>query len=180
MVDQNNDGIISSSDAIDDRTILGSALPNYLMGMTNRFNYKSFDFSFFMYYRNGSEYSNSTLSGTFGDLGGTRYNRLSSLDYWRSDNPSNTYFGVAAANPYRNAINYQDASFLRVSDITLGYTLPLNLMNRWKLAAARVYTQVTNPFIFTKYDGFDPEFNSAIYQDDLPYMNLTLGVNISF
>ncbi|MBK6814436.1 MAG: TonB-dependent receptor [Saprospiraceae bacterium] len=180
VVDQNNDGIISSSDAIDDRTILGSALPNYLMGMTNRFNYKSFDFSFFMYYRNGSEYSNSTLSGTFGDLGGTRYNRLSSLDYWRSDNPSNTYFGVAAANPYRNAINYQDASFLRVSDITLGYTLPLNLMNRWKLAAARVYTQVTNPFIFTKYDGFDPEFNSAIYQDDLPYMNLTLGVNISF
>ncbi len=180
VVDQNNDGIISSTDAIDDRVVLGSTLPNWILGVTNRFNYKSFDFSFFVYYRNGVQYNNSTLSGTFGEIGGTRYNKLASLDYWRSDNPSNTYFGVAAANPYRSAINYQDASFLRISDITLGYSLPSNLITKFKMVNARFYAQVTNPFVFSKFTGFDPEFNSAIYQDDVPSMAYTVGVNISF
>jgi len=180
VVDQNNDGLISSTDAIDDRVVLGSALPNWILGVTNRFNYKSFDFSFFIYYRNGVQYYNSTLAGTFGEIGGTRYNKLASLDYWRSDNPSNTYFGVAAANPYRNAINYQDASFLRISDFTLGYSLPSKLITKFKMVNARFYAQVTNPFVFSKFTGFDPEFNSAIYQDDVPSMAYTVGVNISF
>jgi TonB-linked SusC/RagA family outer membrane protein len=180
VVDQNNDGVISSTEGIDDRVVLGTQLPNWLLGITNRFKYKSFDLSFFLYYRNGVQYNNSALSGTFGEISGTRYNKLASLDYWRSDNPSNTYFGVAAANPYRSAINYQDASFLRVSDITMGYTLPQGLMNRWKLANARVYLQTINPFVFTKFTGFDPEFNSAIYQDDVPSTAFTLGVNVSF
>jgi TonB-linked SusC/RagA family outer membrane protein len=180
VVDQNNDGVISSTDAIDDRKVLGSALPNWIMGVTNRFNYKSFDFSFFVYYRNGVQYYNNTLAGTFGEISGTRYNKLASLDYWRSDNPSNKYFGVVAANPYRNAINYQDASFLRISDITFGYTLPANMMSKLKLANARFYAQVINPFVFTKFTGFDPEFNSSIYQDDVPSSAYTVGVSVSF
>lgn len=180
VVDQNNDGVISSTEGIDDRKVLGTQLPNFLVGVTNRFKYKNIDLSFFAYYRNGTQYSNNTLAGTFGDVSGTRYNKLAELDYWRSDNPSNTYFGVVAANPYRNAINYQDASFLRISDITLGYTLPKGKMDKWKLSNARIYTQVLNPFIFTKYVGFDPEFNSAIYQDDVPSMTLSVGLNVSF
>lgn len=180
VVDQNNDGVISSTDNIDDRVVLGTQLPNYLLGITNRVKYKSFDLSFFVYYRNGVQYNNSALSGTFGEINSVRYNKLASLDYWRSDNPSNTYFGVAAANPYRSAINYQDASFLRISDITVGYTLPAVLMNKWKLSNARVYVQAINPFVFTKFTGFDPEFNSAIYQDDVPSTALTLGLAISF
>ncbi|MFN8347930.1 MAG: TonB-dependent receptor [Spirosomataceae bacterium] len=180
VVDANNDGVISSTEGIDDRMYLGTQLPNFLMGMTNRFKYKDFDFSFFTYYRNGTQYNNSTLSGTFGEITATRYNKLASLDYWRSDNPSNTYFGVAAANPYRSAINYQDASFLRISDITLGYNLPKGVMNRWKLYNARIYGQVINPIITSKFTGFDPEFNSAIYQDDVPSMTISLGLNVSF
>ncbi|MGV3560985.1 TonB-dependent receptor [Larkinella arboricola] len=180
VVDTNNDGIISSTDAIDDRVILGSQMPNWILGVTNRFKYKSFDLSFFIYYRDGVQYYNSTLSGTFGEIGSVRYNKLASLDYWRSDNPSNTYFGVVSANPYRNAINYQDASFLRISDITVGYTLPSKLMNALKLNTARVYGQVMNPLIYSKFIGFDPEFNSQIYQDDVPSMAITLGVNLSF
>lgn len=180
VVDANNDGIISSTEGIDDRMYLGTQLPNFLMGMTNRFKYKEFDFSFFTYYRNGTQYNNSTLSGTFGEIGATRYNKLASLDYWRSDNPSNTYFGVVAANPYRSAINYQTASFLRISDITLGYSLPKGAMNRMRLNNARVYAQVINPYITSKFTGFDPEFNSAIYQDDVPSMTISLGLNVSF
>lgn len=179
VVDQNSDGLISSTEGIDDRVILRTQLPNFLLGMTNRFKYKNIDFSFFAYYRNGTQYNNSTLSGTFGDLG-TRYNKLASLDYWRSDNPSNTYFGVVAANPYRSAINYQDASFLRISDITMGYTLPRAMMAKWKFYNARIYTQIINPIIISKFTGFDPEFNSAIYQDDVPSMTVSLGLNVNF
>lgn len=180
VVDKNNDGKISSSEAIgDDRQILGSQLPNWILGVTNRLNYKNFDLSFFLYYRNGVQYSNSTLSGTFGDLG-TRYNSLAELNYWTKDNPSNTYFSPFVANPYRGAINYQDASFLRVSDITVGYTLQKSKLNKLKMSNARIYAQISNPFVFSNYVGFDPEFNSAIYQDDVPSAIYTLGVNISF
>ena len=106
--------------------------------------------------------------------------KLTGLDYWRSDNPSNTYFSGVVANPYRSAINYQDATFLRISDLTLGYSLPTALMSRMKLANARVYAQVSNPFVFSKFTGFDPEFNSAIFNDDVPSILYTFGVNISF
>jgi TonB-linked SusC/RagA family outer membrane protein len=180
VVDQNNDDKISSTDGIDDRVYLGSQLPNFLLGMTNRFKYRDFDFSFFTYYRNGTQYRNSTLSGTFGDISGTRYNKLASLDYWRSDNPSNTYYGATVSNPYRNAIQYEDASFLRISDITLGYTLPSKMLDKLKLNTGRVYGQVINPIVISKYTGFDPEFNSAIYNDDVPSMTISFGLNLSF
>ncbi len=178
VVDQNNDGKISAATGIDDRKYLGTQLPNWLMGVTNKFNYKNFDLSFFLYYRNGTQYANSTLAGTFGELG-NRYNSLASLNYWTKDNPSNTYFSPFVTNTYRSAITFQNASFLRVSDITFGYTLPQNLRDKWKLANARFYLQVSNPFIFSKYTGFDPEFNSAIYQDDVPSMLVTFGLNVS-
>ena len=180
VVDQNNDGQISSTDAIDDRTYLGTQLPNWILGITNRFKYKNADFSFFTYYRNGVQYRNNTLAGTFGEIGSTRYNKLAGLDYWRSDNPSNTFFGTVAANPYRNAIFYQDASFLRISDITLGYTLGNRALNKVKMSNARLYLQVLNPFVFSNFTGFDPEFNSAIFQDDVPSATYSFGVNISF
>ena len=180
VVDQNNDGRISSTDGIDDRVFLGTELPNFLVGITNRFSYKNFDFSFFTYYRNGTQYRNRTLQGTFGDIGGTRYNKLASLDYWRSDNPSNTYYGATVPNPYRNAIQYQDASFLRISDITLGYSLPKALMDKMKINTSRLFMQVINPIVITNYTGFDPEFNSRVYQDDVPSMMVSFGVNLSF
>ena len=180
VVDQNNDGQISSTDAIDDRMYLGTELPNWILGITNRFKYKNVDFSFFTYYRNGVQYRNNTLAGTFGDLGSTRYNKLASLDYWRSDNPSNTFYGAVAGNPYRIAIYYEDASFLRISDITLGYTLGNRALSKVKMSNARLYLQVLNPFVFSNFTGFDPEFNSAIFQDDLPFATYSFGVNISF
>jgi len=87
---------------------------------------------------------------------------------------------VVAANPYRSAIFYQDASFLRISDITLGYNLSTKALSALKLSSARIYGQISNPFVFTQFTGFDPEFNSAIYQDDVPSMIYTFGINVSF
>ncbi|MEP6746874.1 MAG: TonB-dependent receptor [Bacteroidota bacterium] len=179
VVDQNKDGVISSATGKDDRVVLGTQLPNYTMGMTNRFTYKAFDLSFLMYYRNGTLYNNNLLSGTMGDYTNTRYNHIV-LDYWTRNNPVNTWYGPGVSQPYKSAIQYEKASFLRVSDITFGYTLPNSKVTKWGIDRLRLYLQVTNPFVVTKYHGLDPEYNSSSYIDDVPTIVYTFGLNLGF
>jgi hypothetical protein len=116
-----------------------------------------------------------------GELGSNRYNRLN-LNYWTATNPTNDYFGVWQANPYRQAIQYKDASFWRISNITLGYNLSKKLLEKYKLGNVRVYLQANNPFVFTKEKNIwmDPEFNSGTYQDDVPFATYLFGVSASF
>ena len=149
------------------------------MGMTNRVTYKDFDLSFQLYYRNGTTYSNNLLSGTMGDYTNTRYNHIV-LDYWTRKNPINTFYGPGISQPYKSAINYEDASYLRVSDITIGYTMPKTILDRLKIEKVRVYMQIANPFVFSKYHGMDPEYNSSTYIDDVPNIVYTFGLNLGF
>jgi TonB-linked SusC/RagA family outer membrane protein len=179
VVDTNKDGVISSATGKDDRQVLGTQLPNYIMGMTNRLNYKDFDLSFQLYYRNGTLYNNGLLTGTMGDYTNTRYNHIV-LNYWTRNNPTNDWYGVGVSQPYKGAIQYEDASFLRVSDITVGYTMPKKILDRMKIDKVRVYLQVNNPFVFTKYHGMDPEYNSNTYIDDVPNTIFTFGLNLGF
>jgi TonB-linked SusC/RagA family outer membrane protein len=180
VADQNKDNVISSSPGKDDRVILGSQLPKYTIGMTNRFTYKDFDLSFFMYYRNGTMFMNGLFGGgTMADYTNNRYNHIV-LNYWTRNNPTNDMYGVGISQPYKNAIAYQNADFLRVSDITLGYTLPKTALDRFKIDRLRIYVQVTNPFIITNYKGLDPEYNGNTYIDDVPTVVYTFGFNLGF
>ncbi|GAA5224884.1 TonB-dependent receptor [Membranihabitans marinus] len=179
VVDQNNDGQISSGSGIDDRVILGSQQEKWTMGITNKFNYGNFDFSFLIYTSQGAQYRNSMLSGTMGEIGAGRYNVLN-LNYWTIDNPTNDYYAPGVSNPYRTAIQYQDASFVRVSDITLGYSLPRNILNKMGIGKLRAYAQIDNPFLFHNFDGMDPEYNTGLYNDDVSSSTILFGVNLSF
>lgn len=183
VVDQNNDGkILSSADeTLDDRVVLGNDLPKWMAGINNTFTYKNWDFSFFIYTRQGVQYRNSLLQGTMGELGSNRYNHLN-LNYWTETNPTNDYFGVWQSNPYREAIQYMDANFWRLSNITLGYNLPKSLLERMKFSNVRLYVQANNPYLYVKNRTMwmDPEFNSGTYQDDLPNSTYIFGVNLSF
>lgn len=183
VVDQNNDGkILSSADeALDDRVVLGNELPKWMAGINNTFTYKDWDFSFFIYTRQGVQYRNSLLSGTMGELGSNRYNHLN-LNYWTETNPTNDYFGVWQSNPYREAIQYMEANFWRISNITLGYNLPKSLLERMKFTNVRFYVQANNPYLYVKNKimWMDPEFNSGTYQDDVPNSTYIFGVNLSF
>jgi len=181
VVDQNNDGKISSSTGIDDRIVLGNQLPKWIAGINNTFTYKSWDFSFFLYTRQGVQFQNSLLSGTMGELGSNRYNHLN-LNYWTTTNPTNDYFGVWQANPYRQAIQYKNASFVRLSNVTLGYNLPKTALNAIKFSNLRLYLQANNPKLWTKEKGIwmDPEFNSGTYQDDVPNATYIFGISASF
>ncbi|WP_297089342.1 TonB-dependent receptor [uncultured Draconibacterium sp.] len=179
VVDQNNDDQISTGTDIDDRIILGSEQAKWIGGMTNKFTFDNFDLSFLVYTSQGAMYRNSMLSGTMGDVNGTRYNVLN-LNYWTINNPSNEYYGPGVSNPYRSAIQYQDASFIRISDITLGYTLPKTLLDRWHMSHVRLYAQVTNPFVFHDFDGTDPEYNTSLYNDDVSSATYLFGVKVTF
>jgi len=181
VVDMVADGKISSAADADDRIVLGNELPDWIGGITNTFNYKNLDLSFFIYTRQGVMYRNSMLQGTMGELGSNRYNRLN-LNYWTATNPTNDYFGVWQSNPYREAIQYKDASFWRLSNITLGYNLPSNWLERYKIGTLRLYVQANNVFLFTGEENIwmDPEFNSGTYNDDVPNSTYLFGVNLSF
>lgn len=179
VVDTNKDGVISSATGKDDRQVLGTQLPNYIMGMTNHFTYKDFDLSFQLYYRNGTMYNNNLLGGSMGDYTNTRYNHIV-MDYWTRKNPINTFYGPGISQPYKGAIQYEDASYLRVSDITVGYTMPKTILDKLKIDKIRVYMQITNPFVFSKYHGMDPEYNSSTYIDDVPNIVYTFGLNLGF
>ncbi|NQU54796.1 MAG: TonB-dependent receptor [Bacteroidetes bacterium] len=181
VVDQNNDGKISNGTGEDDRVVLGNELPKWMAGINNVVNYKDWDFSCFMYTRQGVMYRNDMLKGTMGDLGGNRYNGLN-LNYWTETNPTNDYFGIAKSNPYREAIQYREANFWRISNLTLGYSLPKSVLDRANVSKVRLYVQANNPFLFAqdKIMWLDPEFNSGSYNDDLTYTTFIFGANISF
>ena len=180
VVDTNGDDVISTSTGKDDRQILGTQLPKYIMGMTNQFTYKDFDFSFMMYYRNGTMFQNGLFGGnTMADYTNARYNHIV-LNYWTRNNPTNDMYGVGISQPYRNAMAYQNANFLRVSNISLGYTLPKVKLDAYSIDRLRLFIQVVNPFVFTKYKGLDPEFNSNTYIDDVPNAVYTFGINVGF
>lgn len=181
VVDHVKDGKISSSTGEDDRVVLGNELPKWMAGINNTVTYKNWDLSAFIYTRQGVMYRNSLLSGTMGELGSNRYNHLN-LNYWTETNPTNDYFGVWQSNPYRQAIQYMEANFWRVSNITLGYELPQSVLDRIQFSKVRLYVQANNPFVFTKDRNMwmDPEYNSGTYQDDLPYSTFIFGVNLSF
>lgn len=181
VVDQNNDGKISSSTGIDDRIVLGNELPKWMAGINNTVTYKDWDLSCFVYTRQGVMVRNDLLRGTMGDLASNRYNRLN-LNYWTETNPTNDYYGVWQPQPYRDAINYKEANFVRISNITLGYNLPKTILDRMNFSKVRLYVQANNPFVFVKdrIMWMDPEFNSGTYRDDLPSSTYIFGVNISF
>ncbi|RIW15874.1 TonB-dependent receptor [Algoriphagus lacus] len=155
--DTNGDNRINSLD----RIILGSAVPDFSMGMTNRFNYKGFDFSFFIFARVGSMIR-SAFHDNFNTLFG-RYNNLA-VDYWTPNNPTNAYPRPNQNQEfpkYSSSMSYFNGTFLKVRNINLGYTFGSNVLEKIGLSSLRLYTSIQNPFIFSEYrkvhKGIDPE-----------------------
>ncbi len=178
IVDQNKDGKISAGVlGQDDRVILGSQLPNFTLGFTNRVSYKNFDLAVMMYYRNGTMFRNGFMSSYVSDAGGGA--RLK-LNYWTRNNPSNEMWGMGVPKSFSDALYYEDASFLRIADITVGYNLSREKLQKLGVDRLRLYAQIINPAYFTKFNGGDPEYNGAAYQDDFPSLTCNFGLNLSF
>lgn len=179
--DTNGDGKIDATD----RVIIGSQVPDFTAGMTNRFSYKGFDFNFFVYARVGSTFR-SNFHTAFNSLAG-RYNNLN-IDYWTPNNPTNEF-----PRPNQNqeaprdgsTLQYFSGTFVKVRNINLGYTFPDALVNRLKLSGLRLYVTAQNPFNFSeyrsKYKGIDNESFDEVNPAQSPAVRQYLiGINAKF
>ena len=152
-VDVNGDGRIDNND----RTIIGDPQPKFFYGMNNDFSYKNFDLSIFIVGSYGNDVWNVNSHELFRNDGATN-NVRGVMNRWTPDNPSNEWPSSRTRPFVLSDRHIEDASFLRIRTITLGYNLPTSGIN-W-LRSCRVYLQGQNLFTFTSYTGFDPEVNS--------------------
>lgn len=188
--DANNDGKINSSDLV----AVGSALPKFTGGITNAFFYKGFDLNVFFNFVYGNKVYNN--NAYFLQGGGTRdANRATDaaqLTRWQkpgdiTDLPRLTALGTNyTLSP--TSRNIENGSFLRLSNVNLGYVIPKNVVEKIKLSNVRVYVSGSNLWLWTKYKGPDPEVNVSSSSTVLGYdlgtppipRTIQLGANITF
>ncbi len=155
--DLNGDGVIDDQD----RTYLGDPNPNFTLGMNSVFNYGNFNFSFFFYASVGNQVYNYTKQNT--DFFEPNFNvgrRI--LDAWSPENPDSEIPApqLTATNNERRPSSYfvEDASFLRLRNVRLGYTLPPAFLGKTNI---NIYGEVQNALTITNYSGIDPEVPHA-------------------
>ncbi|QNN44802.1 SusC/RagA family TonB-linked outer membrane protein [Pedobacter roseus] len=153
-----------------DRQIIGSDMPKWFGGLTSTMNYANFDFSVTLYTRQGT-FENSVFleQAMNGDQARARFGAFD-RDYWTPTNPSNTWANTAIEQDgdARTVAQFQNSSYTKISNITLGYTLPKTMLSKVGIQSLRIYANAFNPFIFTKFIGWDPENpsgNSFLNQD---------------
>ena len=172
------DGVINDLD----RTAIGDSNPKYTGGLNNTFSYKGLDLSIFLDFSVGNDIYNANV------LNNSRLNQenLNTFaiyaDRWTTINASGqrvtdpaelaalnvgktnpAFNGNATGRLYSDII--EDGSFLRINNISLGYTLPKKWLSNTKISNLRIYFTANNVYVFTKYSGYDPEvsvINSAI------------------
>jgi TonB-linked SusC/RagA family outer membrane protein len=138
-----------------DKSIIGSADPKVVLGLTNTFTYKAWEFSFFLYSRIGQKYFASLLPGGINGTNYVGYGRhVKASDFWSPSNPSGKYpqpstASAATVNSSLTQASYvNDGSYCIVRNISLGYKLPARFTNKLNMKSVQVFGQVTNPFIF--------------------------------
>jgi hypothetical protein len=156
--DVTGDGKITS----DDRTSIGNGYPMFYGGLTNSFQFYGVDLSFMFQYSIGNDVYNATrMYTTMSNI--RRGNTLREVaDRWRPDNASTKVHSAQGYIKYDiNSRFIEDGSYLRLKNITVGYTLPENLTKRFYVSRLRVYATAQNLFCLTNYSGYDPEVNTS-------------------
>lgn len=179
--DVNGDGVIN----LNDRTKVGSPLADYTMGFNVTMNYKNFDFAAYSYASVGNEMVRN-YERSVSDLNKMNY----VLGRWTGEGTSNSVPRVTTEATTNNLFSdyfVEDASFLRIQNIQLGYTFANSLSQKVGISKLRLYSSVTNPFTFTKYRGFDPTgSNGAAIGGGIDYgfypspKVFILGLNLNF
>lgn len=212
LKDLNDDGIIDNKD----KTVIGNTNPDFQGGFGISGQYKDFDFTANFTYMVGFDVYNATAYALSSSTT-SQYNFYNVLDKfgaqrWRYTDPTSgeclykNYYMDGALDAYlamnagatlwnpADLVNNQmisnfveDGSFLRCTDITIGYTIPNKLISRWGFSKLRVYASASNPFIITSYSGFDPEVDvqsgltpSMDYNRYPRSRQFSLGVNLTF
>ena len=178
FVDTDGNGIINS----DDRTNIGNGMPDWTFGLNFDAEWKGFDLSVFFQGVSGADVFDATYRQ---DVASGNYPTWV-LQRWTGEGTSNTVPTLGDSKNWVCSDMYiQDGSYLRLKNITLGYTLPRYLTNRIGVSRLRIYGRAENLFTWTKYWGFDPEIGSGSTSMGVDYgvypqaRTFTIGVNVS-
>ncbi len=158
--DRNKDGTISNADAM----VIGNAQPKLIGGITNTFQYKRFDLSIFFNFSLGNKVLNFTKASTVNMGADIQTNQsVDALRRWQ--NPGDVtdiprYELNSTLNNLHSNRLLEDASYLRLKNLSVGYSLPPNLVDKLMLNQLRVFASATNLWTFTKYTGSDPEVST--------------------
>ncbi len=203
--DLNNDGVIDDQD----RTFIGNPEPDFTLGFNNSVKYKNFDLSVYLFASVGNDVLNFTRTLT--ESLGNNFNQLhtvtgraklglknpslpnTDVDNVYVLNPNTSVPRSTVSDPNKNArISsrfIEDGSYLKIRNISFGYTVPRRITNVLNIDRARLYVNIQNLYTFTKYKGFDPEVGP--YNQD-PLLNgidngnypapriYSFGLNIGF
>ncbi len=168
------DGVVDNFD----RTIIGNTQPKFFGGFNQQFTYKNFDLSVFVNFQVGNDVYNAnkleftsgyTINSNILDMMNNRWRTIDNEGQVVTDPAALAALNANATlwQPLRSAASFyvhswaiEDGSFLRVNNVTLGYTLPRKLMSRIQVNNFRVYATVNNLYILTNYSGYDPEVNT--------------------
>jgi len=168
------DGNIS---ATYDRVVISNAVPDFVAGITNNFSYKNFSLSFFIRAVQGVSKTNPLLNTYFDGRNGA-IDRV----FWTAQNPINTYpANREDANPL--GVGYfgdktSNASFIRLQDVSLSYSLPKRVTEKLRLARLQFFVNAKNLATVTDWTGLDPEFTS---QTDRPQLrSYLIGLRTQF
>lgn len=150
FVDLDHNGVIDS----EDRTIIGHASPDFILGLTNNFAWKGFDLSIFFQGSVGNDLLNMTRMNLEWKRTTDALNRWTPT-HTQTDIPRNGFY-YSQYGGYINDHFIEDASFLRLKNLTVGYTIPF----RSVVSSCRVYFSAENLFTITGYSGWDPEVDT--------------------
>jgi TonB-linked SusC/RagA family outer membrane protein len=184
------DGIINNFD----KTIIGSPYPDFYYGMTNRISYKSLSLSVVLQGSHGAQIFDESRAASMATRG--RFPQLAVLNnYWKSEQEPGDGKTPRPNNAPTGNIRGQfstwfldTGTFMRITNMTLAYVLPNNLVNKAGLRSVRVYASANNPFTFTKNLGFNPEASNLedplrpgrAFSDYPIPKSFIVGLNIGF
>ena len=179
--DLNNDGVINDSD----RTVIGNPNPSWLFSMNNSLSYKGFELSVFLQGIAGNKIYNANNIDNTGMA--AAYNQTTDvLKRWQGEGTSNSMPRAVFGDPNQNTRVsdrfVENASYLRLKNITLSYTFPKQWLQKAQIENARLSLSCENVATITGYSGFDPEVGiNGIDQNRYPISRtFSLGLNFNF
>lgn len=181
-----SDNIINDND----KTAIGNGHPKHIGGFNNNFTYKNFDLNIFLQWSYGNDILNANRMVYENPAGRKNTNMFASyVNRWTENNPtSNMPRAKAVGSEVYSSLYVEDGSFLKLKNISLGYTLPTNALRALRLSTARIFVSAENIATFTSYSGPDPEvstrhsvltpgFDWSAYPRSF---NASFGVNLTF
>jgi TonB-linked SusC/RagA family outer membrane protein len=155
---------VTAPTQVNDGVVIGPALPKYFGGFDNTLKYKGFDFNVLLYFSGGNYVYNGTKAGLHDNRNWN--NAKDNLDRWQKTGDVTEWPRVVFGDNISNgsglliSSNVEKGDFVKVRNVSLGYTLPQNLVGKVRLSNVRVYVAALNAWTFTGYSGFDPEIQS--------------------